>query len=486
MLGVMSQVRVRFAPSPTGYLHVGGARTALFNWLFARGQGGTFVLRIEDTDVARSSEDMVEGILEGLRWLSLDWDEGPYYQSQRLPSYRDFAHRLLASGRAYRCFCRPEELKARREQAEREKRPTAYEGTCRAISEETALRRAGAGEPFAIRFKVDPGRTAVRDLVRGQVDFQHENLEDFVLLRGDGHPTYHLSVVVDDMDMRITHVIRGEDHISNTPKQILLYQAAGVGFPAFAHLPLILGPDKKRLSKRHGATSVTEYRDRGYLPQALVNFLALLGWSPGDDREIFTLAELVQAFSLERVGSGSPVFNTGKLDWFNAQHLARLSDEELFAEVQKDLEPEGLWDPAYLSSKREWFKRVIGLLKPRARFVPDIARLGRPFWSDPLPLDAEASRKYLGREGLSSWLNLLADRWEKLAEADFIHAPLEASLRQVSSELDLKASDLIHPVRVAVTGTTVGPSLFELLEVLGKERVLARLRAAARSNVVPR
>jgi glutamyl-tRNA synthetase len=477
----MSQVRVRFAPSPTGYLHVGGARTALFNWLFARREKGSFILRIEDTDLARSSEDMVTGILEGLRWLGLDWDEGPYYQTQRLPLYQDFARRLLCSDRAYRCFCSPEELKARRERAQREKRSTSYEGTCRPLSEETARRRAEAAEPFAIRFKVEAGTTVVRDQVRGEVEFLHENLEDFVLLRSDGFPTYHLSVVVDDIDMRITHVIRGEDHISNTPKQILLYQAVGADLPAFAHLPLILGPDKKRLSKRHGATSVTEYRERGYLPEAMVNFLALLGWSPGDDREVFTLAELVREFSLERVGSGSPVFNLEKLDWFNTQHLGRLQEDDLFARLEKELEQEGLWDPAYGKEKREWFARVVALLKPRAKMVSDLARLGRPFFSEEVSLDPEASRKYLSREGLAGWLQVLLESWEKISPADFTHSNLETTLRQASAALGLKASDLIHPVRVAVSGTSVGPSLFELLELVGKERVLARLRAVAGS-----
>src|SRR5687767_8540632 len=290
-------VRVRFAPSPTGYLHVGGARTALFNWLFARNQGGIFVLRIEDTDVERSSADMVEGILEGLRWLGLDWDEGPliggpvgpYFQSERLDRYRALAEQLVSSGHAYFCYCTPDELKSRREAAERAGTGWQYDRTCCALAPEEIARRESAGVPRAIRFRVPAGAMRVEDLVRGVIEFDGAHVEDFVILRSDKHPTYHLSVVADDVDMRITHVVRGDDHISNTPKQLLLYEALGAPLPRFAHVPLILGQDKKRLSKRHGATSVTEYRKQGYLPEAMVNFLTLLGWSPGTDQEFFTI-----------------------------------------------------------------------------------------------------------------------------------------------------------------------------------------------------
>ena len=306
-------VRVRFAPSPTGYLHIGGARTALFNWLYARRQGGTFVLRIEDTDAERSSWDMVAGIVDGLRWLGLDWDEGPdiggphapYFQSQRLDRYRAFAERLVAEGRAYYCYCTPDTLKQKREAAEAAGGGWAYDRTCCALTPAQVAEHEAAGTPRAIRFKVPAGQTAFTDLVHGPISFENTNIEDFVVLRSDAQPTYHLSVVVDDVDMRITHVIRGDDHISNTPKQVLLYQAFGSRIPAFAHVPLILGQDKKRLSKRHGATSVMEYPRLGYLPEAMVNFLSLLGWSPGTDQELFTRDELVRAFALEGSAAGT-------------------------------------------------------------------------------------------------------------------------------------------------------------------------------------
>ncbi len=324
MADTLQTPRVRFAPSPTGYLHVGGARTALFNWLFARHTGGTLILRIEDTDFERSSEEMVEGILVGMRWLGLDWDEGPFYQSKRLSLYTETADKLLASGDAYYCFCTKEELEQRRAEATKAGRPPMYDGRCRKIAREEALRRKQAGEPCAVRFAVPQGgATSFDDAVFGKVEFQNSELEDFVLLRSDGIPTYHLSVVADDLDMRLTHIIRGADHISNTPKQVLQYRALGAELPIFAHVPLILGPDKTRLSKRHGATSVISYKDLGIVPEAFRNFLSLLGWSPGaagkdaagKDREIFGSDELIRLFSLEGISKSNAVFDNDKLAW---------------------------------------------------------------------------------------------------------------------------------------------------------------------------
>ena len=324
--------RVRFAPSPTGFLHVGGARTALFNWLFARRHGGVFVLRIEDTDVERSSADMVTGILDGLRWLGLTWDEGPetggphapYFQSERLERYRAAAHRLLGEGQAYYCFCTPERLRTERERAEAHGDAWQYDRACLDLSPASILERLASGTPHAIRFKVRPGNTSFNDAVKGPIAFDTAHIEDFIILRSDNYPTYHLSVVVDDAEMGITHVVRGDDHISNTPKHVLLFEALGVAAPIFAHVPLILGADKKRLSKRHGATSVTEYQRLGYLPDAMVNFLALLGWSPGDDRELLSREDLIESFTLEEISGGDAVFNTEKLDWMNGQYIARL------------------------------------------------------------------------------------------------------------------------------------------------------------------
>src|SRR5438132_4991079 len=359
--------RVRFAPSPTGYLHVGGARTALFNWLFARRLGGTFVLRIEDTDTERSSDEMVSGILEGMRWLGLDWDEGPevggahapYFQSQRYNRHREIAEKLLASGHAYRCYCSPDLLKQKREEAERQRVPWKYDRTCLTLSGDERRRMELSGLRPAVRFLVPTGKTSYVDDVHARIEFDHEQIEDFVILRSDGQPTYQLSVVADDVDMQISHVIRGDDHISNTPKQLLLYDAVGEKPPAFAHVPLILGTDKKRLSKRHGAASVTEYERMGYIPEAMVNFLGLLGWSPGGDREVMTRAEMVDAFALDGISGGNPVFNPEKLDWFNNQHLARLDRAELVERVRPLLQAAGLWSDDLDSVRREWLQRVL-------------------------------------------------------------------------------------------------------------------------------
>src|SRR5690349_21136243 len=375
-------VRVRFAPSPTGYLHVGGARTALFNWLFARRHGGVFVLRIEDTDAGRSSWEMVAGIVDGLRWLGLDWDEGPdvggphapYFQSQRLEKYREHANALVGEGKAY-----------------------VDEG--------------------AVRFKVPPGKTRFTDLVHGPIEFDNEHIEPFVILRSDGHPTYHLSVVVDDIDMAISHVVRGDDHISNTPKQVLLYEAFGKPAPSFAHVPLIMGPDKQRLSKRHGATSVMEYEKQGYIPEAMFNFLALLGWGTGSNDELFTREELIQRFNLEGISGGNAVFNTEKLDWFNHQHLLKLDDAELIARLMP------LFDAAgYLTNDLAWLAKVLSLLRPRAKKTTEFVEQIRPFFVEPSEYDQEGIRKHLSLPGAKDHILALkavvdeAD-WEQIGRA---------------------------------------------------------------------
>src|SRR5580704_12081644 len=363
--------RVRFAPSPTGYLHVGGARTALFNWLFARHHAGTLILRIEDTDLERSTPEMVEGILQGMRWLGLDWDEGPYYQTQRMEMYRQGAARLVASGHAYYCFCTKEELDQRRAGASAEGRPPRYEGICRKISREEGAKRRSAGESAAVRFAVaETGSTAFDDAVFGRVEFSNSELEDFVLLRSDGVPTYHLSVVTDDVDMRISHIVRGADHISNTPKQVLLYQALGAPLPVFAHVPLILGPDKTRLSKRHGATSVIAYREEGIVPEAFRNFLALLGWTPpaagaaGAATEILGDQQLIGLFDLNGISHSNAVFDRTKLDWFNTEYIRTYPAERLLPLIQEAWHKAGL-EPAHTA--RAWLFGTINLLKPRAR-----------------------------------------------------------------------------------------------------------------------
>jgi len=480
----MPAPRVRFAPSPTGYLHVGGARTALFNWLFARRLGGVFVLRIEDTDLERSSQDMVEGILDGLRWLGLYWDEGPgiggefgpYFQSERLERHRSMAERLVADGHAYYCYCTADTLKAKRDAAEQTGSAWRYDRTCCALTPDEIAARERDRTPRVIRFRVPDGPTRFDDLVHGPIEFDGANIEDFVLLRSDAQPTYQLSVVSDDVEMKITHVVRGDDHISNTPKQILLYRAVGAEEPKFAHVPLILGPDKKRLSKRHGATSVTEYERQGYLPEAMFNFLSLLGWSPGSDEEIFTRDALISAFAIEGISGGNAVFNGEKLDWFNQQHILRLAPDDLALRVRPWLETAGLWRDEYLGARHAWFFAVLELLRPRVKRLPDFAALGAVFFSDAIDYDAAAVDKHLRSPGMDGHLAAIG---AVLAELDaFDPASTEPALRALAEARGVKAGVLIHAVRVAVTGKTVSPGLFDVLGLLGRERVATRLAAA--------
>jgi glutamyl-tRNA synthetase len=468
--------RVRFAPSPTGYLHVGGARTALFNWLYARRHGGAFVLRIEDTDVERSSVEMVEGILDGLRWLGLNWDEGPgadgsrgpYFQSQRLDRYRAAAARLVAEGHAYYCYCSPARLRDEREKAEQRGEAWQYDRTCLALPAERVTQLEAAGTPRAIRFKVPRGMTAFDDVVHGRIEFDPRSIEDFVVLRSDHYPTYHLSVVVDDIDMAITHVIRGDDHISNTPKHLLLFDALGAAPPVFAHVPLILGADKKRLSKRHGATSVTEYRRQGYLPQAMVNFLALLGWSPGDDRQLMSVEKLIESFTLDGISGGNAVFDTEKLDWMNGQYIQRMPPEELVAAVLPLLHESGLQPLPRVS-----LSAVLELLRPRAKRLTDFVDLARPFLVDAVEYAPEAIDTHLGVPGLAAHLGALAATLRTVNPFDEPH--VEAAVRGTAADRGIKAGVLIHATRVAVTGRGTSPGLFEVLVLLGRDRTLQRL-----------
>jgi glutamyl-tRNA synthetase len=475
--------RLRFAPSPTGYLHIGGARTALFNWLYARRHGGVFVLRIEDTDVQRSSWDMVSGIVDGLRWLGLEWDEGPdvggphapYFQSERLDKYRAMAEQLVIEGRAYYCYCSAERLQQKREEAEAEGAAWMYDRACLRLAPDQIAEYEASAAPRAIRFRVPAGTTRFRDLVHGEIHVDHTHIEDFVLLRSDRHPTYHLSVVVDDIDMQITHVVRGDDHVSNTPKHVLLYAAFGSPAPHFAHVPLILGTDRKRLSKRHGATSVMEYKSQGYLPEAMVNFLVLLGWSPGSDQEIFTRDELVRAFSLEGISSANAVFNPEKLDWFNNAHLTRLPVDRVIGLVEPMLWDAGLWSDGFEGPRREWLCRVVELLRPRVRKLPEFIEYGRPFFVDAVEYEAGALEKYLADPSLAERLAGLRDA---LATADpFNAAATEASLRRCAEAQQVKAAALIHPLRLAVTGKTVSPGIFDVLELVGRDRTIERLDA---------
>ena len=472
--------RLRFAPSPTGYLHVGGARTALFNWLYAKHYGGAFILRIEDTDAERSTTEMVEGILQGMRWLGLDWDEGPFYQAQRVEIHREIATQLLASGHAYYCFCSKEELESRRARATAEGRPPRYEGTCRKLLGKDALRRKEADEPAVLRFKVpESGSTSFDDAVFGRIEFANAELEDFVLLRSDNGPTYHLSVVADDIDMRITHVIRGADHISNTPKQVMLYRALGAVLPTFAHVPLILGPDKTRLSKRHGATSVLAYREEGIVPEAFRNFLALLGWTPpAGTPEIMGDQQLISLFDLDGISRADAVFDRAKLDWFNTEYIRSYPAEKLLPLIEQEWAVAGIQsqihEPASLLT-------TIDLLKPRARSLKDFATSFRAFFTDDFEADPAAVAKFLKDESLRQNLVELGHRYETCDA--FSESSGEKLLRDLAADKNMKAGALINGARVALTGQAVAPSLFAVMMALGKERTVKRLQAVVAESL---
>ncbi|MFL6200520.1 MAG: glutamate--tRNA ligase [Thermoanaerobaculia bacterium] len=468
-------VRVRFAPSPTGFLHVGGARTAIYNDLLRQKLGGAFILRIEDTDKERSDEAMTRQIQSALAWIGTVWDEGPFLQSERLPRHHDRAEELLAAGKAYRCFCTPEELDAQRAEAQQKGTAFRYPRTCLRLSKEETETGLAEGRPFAVRFRMPDDNIRFHDMVRGDMDFPPDALDDFILLRSDGNPTYHMSVVVDDIDMRITHVIRGEDHLSNTPKHIPLFRALGGEVPTFGHLPLILGPDKKRLSKRYGATSVEEFRNEGILPQALYNFLALLGWSPGDDREIMTRDEMIELFSVDRLNASPAVFDREKLLWMNSQYMARLSTAELMPHLQPLLEQAGL-------AHEEKLAVALELHRTRARTLKELVEQILPYFRESLEYDAAACAKFLKDPALPELLETLRDRYDALPE--FTREALEAGLRALAEERGVKAGVLIHPVRMALSGAAGGPPLFDLVEVMGREasrrhldRFLTYLRA---------
>ncbi|MEE9170489.1 MAG: glutamate--tRNA ligase [bacterium] len=457
-------VRVRFAPSPTGYLHIGGARTALFNWLYARKNGGKSFLRIEDTDRERSSPEMVDEILSNLRWLGLDWDGEVVYQSRNLDNYKAKAQALLDDDKAYQCFCEKSE--------QDDKGQESAKCDCYLLTVKEKEERIRQGANPAIRFWVPAGSTSVDDLVYGSLEFENAEIDDFIILRADGTPTYHLAVVVDDHEMEISHVIRGDDHLTNTPKQILLYYVFGWEPPKFAHLPLILGPDKKRLSKRHGANSISEYSKSGILPEALMNYLSLLGWSPGGDKEIMTSEELLDLFSLQRVSRKSAVFDPVKLEWVNSEYIGKYEIDELIDLVLPYLKEEGLVNEEDLPDKRDYLKSVLSLFKPRMKTLKDLARYGKYFFKDPEKYDGSALKKYWTPETK----NYLSDFKNELAQMEeFAASDTENSLRTFATRVGIQAAKLIHPIRIVLTGYAVSPGLFEMMEILGKEVVLRRI-----------
>jgi glutamyl-tRNA synthetase len=488
----MSEVRVRFPPSPTGYLHIGGARTAIYNWLFARRHQGVFILRIEDTDVERSTKESIQGILEGLEWLGIDWDEGPYFQSEFAHEHVAAANRLLAGGKAYKCFCTKEELEAKRQVAVAAKADYKYDRTCRNLSAEEIAAREQAGLPAVIRFKVPerPGSVGFEDKVYGLVERAYADIEDFVIVRSNGNPLYLLCNVVDDIRDRISHIIRGQDGLTNTPRQILLYEGLGGKLPVFAHMPLTLDLKRAKISKRsHGeVVAVQFYRDNGFIPWALANFLVLLGWSSGDDREIFSREELIEAFSLEGVNRSNSIFNyrAGDPKFFtdpkalsiNAHYLRTMPIEEIGALAAEELKKEGLWDENYADTRKKWFLATVDLIRSRFHTLKDFATQGRAYFADDFEVEEQAISKNLLKEPkLKEWLPLLAARYEQLPT--FSREAAEGELRELAAELDIKPGLLINGARTVVTGRLAGPGMFEVLEAVGRERVVARLQSVA-------
>jgi glutamyl-tRNA synthetase len=469
--------RLRFAPSPTGYLHVGGARTALFNWLYCKHYGGQFLLRIEDTDKARSTDESTRAIFDGLAWLGLDYDEDVVFQGANLERHQADARALLDRGKAYRCFCTPAELDQRRKEAESRKSAFRYDGRCDRLSKEEVEKRVAAGEPFTIRFRIPGGSTTWNDLVHGDITFPNKDIDDFVVLRSDGTPIYNLAVVSDDIAMQITIVMRGDDHISNTPKQIMLYEALGASIPKFAHLPMIHGTDGKKLSKRHGATAVGDYQHLGLLPEAMLNFLALLGWSPGNDIEVMSLEEMVKLFSADKLSRKAAVFDPQKLEWMNGQHLSRTPAERLLPIVAKALEEKSLATAGDVEARRDWYLGLLELLKIRARTIDDIVRQAVPYLRDDIEYDADAvAKQWKDREGT---VKLLAATRDKLAASQqWQTAPLEEELRQLAESLGTTGGKVFQPLRVALTGLSVSPGIFDVLLMLGQQRSIARLDAA--------
>ncbi len=462
------EVRVRFAPSPTGFLHIGGARTALFNWLYARHYGGTFILRIEDTDRSRSTDEYIAAIIEGMKWLDLNWDEGPFRQTDRFDVYRSYIARLVEEGKAYYCYCSPEELEARRQEALSQGRSPKYDGRCRNLKEPVP------GRAPAVRFRMpQEGNTAVDDMIRGMVEFENAQLDDLIILRSDGTPTYNFTVVVDDVDMKITHVIRGDDHLNNTPKQIQLYNAFGYPVPKFAHLPMILGADKTRLSKRHGATSVMAYHEMGYLPDALINYLVRLGWSYGD-QEVFTKEELIRHFTFESVGKAAAVFNPEKLLWLNQQYIIASAPEKLAEMVVPFLLRENIISEGQ-KLDMGWLARAIKTLQERSKTLMELVRSLRYYIVEYVEFDEKAKNKFLNDKSR----DLLIELNEALSGiSEFSHSSMETVFRSIIEKHGVKLGSLAQPVRVALTGGTESPGIFEVLEIVGKDKSIKRIKKA--------
>jgi glutamyl-tRNA synthetase len=489
----MTETRLRFPPSPTGYLHIGGARTALYNWLYAKKTGGKLILRIEDTDAERSTQESIQGILDGMKWLGIDWDEGPYFQTEFESDHEAASRKLLETGKAYKCFCSKEELDLKREAAQKNKTQYGYDGTCRSLSTAETAEKEAAGLPFVVRFKVPDldGEIGYDDKVLGHIKAQYRDIEDFVIVRSTGKPLYLLCNVVDDIRDRISHIIRGSDHMTNTIRQVLLYNALDAPVPVFAHMPLTLDNKKAKISKRkHGEiVAVQFYEEKGFIPWALSNFLVLLGWSPGNDTEFFTQDELIEAFSLERINKTNSIFNYQKGNAkfftdpkaisFNEHYLRTMPIAEIADMVKPFLEKEDLWDEAYEGIKKEWYLSTLALIRDRFQMLSDFGDRGRAYFSDEFTVEQKPLKKnVLKHEGLKEWLPILADRFEALA--DYTLETTEQTARDLATELDIKPGVIINGMRTVVTGQLAGPSMFDILIAIGRDRVVTRLRGVAK------
>jgi len=480
------KVRVRFAPSPTGSLHIGGARTALFNLLFARHNNGTFILRIEDTDTERSTEESAQQIVRSLRWLGLDWDEGPekggkygpYFQSERWDIYKKEVERLLQEGKAYYCYCTPEELEQKREAARKAGKPPRYDGHCRSLTAEERAKFEAEGRKPTIRLKVpQEGQTIVHDLIRGEVVFDNSVLDDFIIVKSNGIPTYNFACVVDDHAMELTHVIRAEEHLSNTPKQIQVYKALGYEPPQFAHVPMILAPDRSKLSKRHGATSVEEFRDQGYLAEAIINYLTLLGWSPEGTEEIFNMEKAIKEFTLERVNKTAAIYDVKKLTWINGHYLRELDLDYIAKQVVPFMIKKEIITEEESKTKYDYLKAVVDISRDRAKTLDELADNIAFFFKDVEQYEEKGVRKHFKKPNAAELLEKGADALEKVE--DFNHDNTEQAFRNLTDCMGIKAAELIHPTRLAITGRTVGPGLFEIIVNMGKQKTVERMRKAA-------
>ncbi|WHE07873.1 glutamate--tRNA ligase [Thermoanaerobacterium thermosaccharolyticum] len=472
----MRDVRVRFAPSPTGNLHIGGARTALFNWLFARHNNGKMILRVDDTDLERSTGDSMKAIIDGLKWLGIDWDEGPIYQSKRLDLYKNYADNLVKEGKAYYCFCTKEELDEMRNEAQKAGKPPMYTGKCRNLSADEVKKYMDEGKKYVIRLKVPKeGKTIVHDIIRGDVEFDNSTFDDFIIMKSDNMPTYNFATVIDDYDLKISHIIRGEEHLSNTPKQILIYDALGFEKPSFAHVSMILAPDRSKLSKRHGATSVQEFRDLGYLPEAIINYITLLGWIPSDGEEVFSTEKSISEFTLDRVSKNPAIYDTKKLTWLNGIYIRNCDIDRLTKEVIPFLINKGLIGDNY---DYDYIKKIVSAIREREKTLNEIADAMSYYFNDEFDYDEKGVKKYFEKNGVD---NILKEAIKVLDKVDdFNLVETEKAYRDLIEKLDIKSGDLFHPTRLAISGRTFGPGLFDIMELLGKEKTIERIKKAVK------